>query len=72
MFKLPKRVTIYKVRIVYKSGYFHDFEARKFSIVPGKSIEWEHADNDNRPLWIGFDDVAAVYQVGYRKIWALK
>jgi hypothetical protein len=31
MFKLPKRVTIYKVRIVYKSGYFHDFEARQFT-----------------------------------------
>jgi hypothetical protein len=72
MFKLPKRVIIYKIRIVYKSGYFHDFEAREFTITPGKSINWTHADNGNRPLFIGFDEIAAVYQVGCRKIWTFQ
>jgi hypothetical protein len=42
MFKLPKRVTIYKVRIVYKSGYFHDFEETRRNTP-------EHPDEKKRP-----------------------
>jgi hypothetical protein len=59
--------TVYKVRIVYKSGYTHTFECVQFEIS-GNKITWESADiKRNRPIKIGFDDIAAVWQIGYRK-----
>jgi hypothetical protein len=59
--------TVFKLRIVYKSGYTHTFECVKFKIS-GNEITWECADSTrNRPIKIGVDDIAAVWQVGYRK-----
>lgn len=63
-----KRVTVYKVRVVYKSGYTHDFEATRFD-VKGGSYSWDNFANDNKPIQLGADDVAAVWQLGYRKVW---
>jgi hypothetical protein len=58
---------VFKVRIVYKSGYTHTFECVQFKIS-GNEITWECADSArNRPIKIGFDDIAAVWQVGHRK-----
>lgn len=58
--------TIFKVRIVYKSGYTHDFECTDFEISD-KIVSWKSVSEHNRPLKIGFDDIAAVWQIGHRK-----
>ena len=58
--------TVFLVRIVYKSGYTHDFECTDFTIS-GNKVSWESADEKNRPIKIGFNDIAAVWQVGHRK-----
>lgn len=58
--------TVFKIRVVYKSGYTHDFECTDFSIST-KEITWKGAANTNMPVKFGIDDVAAVWQVGYRK-----
>lgn len=57
---------VFKLRVVYKSGYTHDFEATKFKIVPGREAEWTPARHHNKPIHFGIDDVAAVWQLGHR------
>ena len=68
-----KLINIFTVRIVYKSGYTHDFEVTKFTIKGG-SYFWEHADDTNKPIQLGADEIAAVYQIGVRKklVWGIK
>lgn len=61
-----KLIPVYKIRVVYKSGYTHDFEATSFKIAFGTRVEWNAANADNAPIHIGFDDIAAVWQVGMR------
>lgn len=61
-----KLETIFRVRIVYKSGYTHDFECTDFEIS-GNKVTWASADEGNRPIKIGLDDIAAVWQIGHRK-----
>jgi hypothetical protein len=58
--------TVYKVRVVYKSGYTHDFECTDFEMASNQ-ITWSSASESNRPLKIGVDDIAAVWQIGHRK-----
>lgn len=58
---------IYTVRIVYKSGYTHDFEVTEFSIKGRGEYEWVAYDDMNKPVKIGPDDIAAVWQVGVRE-----
>jgi len=59
--------TVFKVRIVYKSGYTHVFECTHFEMAD-RQIIWECADTkNNRPIKIGVDDIAAVWQIGQRK-----
>lgn len=58
--------TVFRVRIVYKSGYTHDFECTDFEISRGQ-VNWASVSERNRPIKIGLDDIAAVWQVGYRK-----
>lgn len=65
--KLQKK-TFFKMRIVYKSGYTHDFWCTKFKIDRGMggsvSYSWHGELPSNRPLQFGADDVAAVWQIG--------
>jgi hypothetical protein len=61
-----KLETIFRVRIVYKNGYTHDFECTDFEIS-NSQVTWKSANERNRPIKIGLDDIAAVWQVGYRK-----
>ena len=68
--KKIKLEEIFKVRIVYKSGYTHDFEVKSFEITrlaTGPLYEWEPVDDHNKPLHIEVDEIAAVYQVGGRR-----
>ena len=57
---------VYKVRIVYKSGYTHTFECTDFEMT-NNQITWKSVSERNRPIKIGFDEIAAVWQVGYRR-----
>jgi hypothetical protein len=59
--------TVYKLRVIYKSGYATEFEVTKYSI--NKDIfQWTLADNTKvRPLHMNYDEVAAVWLVGERK-----
>jgi hypothetical protein len=59
--------TVYKVRVVYKGGHVQDFECMDFTILRDE-MRWEAASADGvKPLKIGVDDVAAVWQIGTRK-----
>lgn len=58
---------VYTVRIVYKSGYTHDFDILDFEIV-GQKYTWTPCDGQNKPLLLGIDDIAAVWQVGVREV----
>ena len=65
--QLIKTTNIFKIRIVYKSGYVHDFEVYSFTIKNGE-YSWRSADPlNNTPIALGVDDIAAVYQIGMRK-----
>jgi hypothetical protein len=60
----------FKIRVVYKSGYTHDFWVKSFN-TNGTSFTWDSVEVNNRPLMLGADDVAAVWQIDTRKrvIW---
>ncbi len=63
-----KLVPIYKIRIVYDSGYTHDFETYSFSYEQrhGVRFSWKSASDKNKPIYFGADNIIAVYQIGYR------
>lgn len=53
----------FMIRVIYKSGYTHDFPVYRFG-YDGRQFTWEAADQNNKPVVFGADEVAAVYQVG--------
>lgn len=61
----------FKVRVVYKSGYFHDFWTWKFDAQLGtgglKKAEWAHTDDANKPVFVNIDQIESVWQVGYKR-----
>lgn len=67
-----KLYTKYKIRIVYKSGYQHDFWVWKFSInyERGLEMKWNFCDDGNKPIDIAckLEDIEAVWQIGYKKV----
>ena len=71
--KLPKLITVFKVKINYKSGISEVFECTEFKIL-GKSLEWKSHDQRYKPLSIALgsvDNIESVWKVGFRKtiIW---
>lgn len=69
--KFFKRTVIFKVRVVYKSGYTHDFEVTAFEITKNatggiSAIHWNPIADRNKPVYIGLDEIVAVWQVGVR------
>lgn len=68
--KLPKIVTVFKIKINYKSGISEVFECSEFSIK-GKNLKWlVHSHKQYKPFDIAFssvDDIESIWQVGYRK-----
>lgn len=66
-FGLVRRVPIFKLKVVYKSGATHTFEVREFT-VKGGSWSWDSYDQTNKPIVFGVDDIAAVWQVGVRHV----
>ena len=62
---MVKLVTQFKIRVVYKSGYTHDFWALSFKIKNG-TYTWESAEVGNLPVELGAGEIAAVWQIGHR------
>jgi len=69
--KLPKLITVFKVKINYKSGISEVFECKKFTIKSDDSMTWEiYNAKKKKPIDITVNGVAgieSVWQVGYRK-----
>lgn len=63
----PETKTVFKVRIVYKSGYTHDAEFVKLKINGGV-WEWETFGEQNSPIIMGITEVAAVWQLSQREV----
>jgi hypothetical protein len=61
-----KLIPIFKIKIIYKSGATHEFEVYEFSLKNG-TYSWRPVDDRNKPIELGGAEVAAVWQVGYRK-----
>ena len=53
---------IYTVRVVYKSGYQHDFRVYYFKQT-AVGYEWEYVDDDNNPILLGMDNVESIWVV---------
>jgi hypothetical protein len=56
---------VFRIRIIYKSGYAQDFDCTKFKIGQG-GLTWKAVGSAN-PLAIGSDEIAAIWQLGVRK-----
>lgn len=66
-----KRVPIFKLKVIYKSGATHEFEVYSFTLSNGV-YKWESANDRNKPVELGGSEIAAVWQVGYRLVWRRK
>ncbi len=62
----PETRKIFTIRVVYKSGYVHDFDCYSFRMEQGKWL-WETVSSANRPLDLGMNDIAAVWQIGVKE-----
>lgn len=62
---------VFKIKIIYKSGATHEFEVTDFSYEETSGVtkvEWDSYSMENKPLRIGLEDIAAVWQVGVREV----
>lgn len=57
----------FKIRVVYKSGYYHDLWVWKFEIN-SERVTWSAVGHVNKPLKIGFNDISAVYQIAHKAV----
>jgi hypothetical protein len=64
---MANKKDVFTVRIVYKSGYTHDFDVFSFS-KEGRRYNMEFADPVKRPIDLGADEIAAIWQVGHKVI----
>lgn len=67
--KLPKLITVFKVKVNYKSGISEVFECTELKIQ-GKNLSWKSHDYHYKPLDIAFssvDNIESIWQVGFRK-----
>lgn len=60
-----KLETVFKLRVIYKSGATQDFEATEFSISQ-RTAKWTAVGNVH-PVALGLDEIAAVWRLGTRK-----
>lgn len=64
-----KRVPVFRVKVIYKSGTTHEFDAYEF-FWGGSSYKWKAASAQNKPIdFGGVAEIAAVWQVGVRFVW---
>lgn len=63
MLKRTKKVDAFKIRVIYKSGAMMDFDVLSLKITGG-DWTWENIPNAKiRPVRMGVDEVAAVWQL---------
>lgn len=62
---VTKIVDVFTIRVVYKSGYVHDFQAFYFSYQKYPSLcKWQAVDHSNKPLVVGSEEIESVWQIG--------
>jgi hypothetical protein len=57
---------VFKLRVIYKSGYAIDFEVTEYEISPSKA-SWTNANSKFRPINMNFEEVVSIWKVGQRK-----
>ena len=56
--------TKFLIRVVYHSGYFHEFWAYSFKMDSTEgSVSWKAVDAKNMPIFINYDRIECVYQI---------
>ena len=68
--KLPKLITVFKVKVNYKSGISEVFECTEFKIQ-GNDLSWKSHDYHYKPLSIALnpvDDIESIWQVGFSNV----
>ena len=58
--------TVFKLRVIYKSGYTIDFEVTKYEIGLS-TASWTNANDKFRPINLNYEEVASIWKVGERK-----
>jgi hypothetical protein len=58
--------TVFKLRVIYKSGYAIDFEVTEYTIS-SDSAKWTNACEKHRPIHMNYDEVASIWKVGQRR-----
>lgn len=63
-----KFTPIFKIRIVYTTGYVHDFWCYSF-IIRSTGCTWKPVDISNKPIdmYHSREQVVAIWQVGTRR-----
>lgn len=62
--------TVYKIKVIYKSGASMEFECISFSVhdtASSRKIEWQ-SYGDVKPLMLNAEDVSSVWQLGSRTV----
>ena len=69
-----KIINVFTVRVMYKSGTTIDFECTKFDIkIDGSNTEFSwKAYKPKKPILLGISEIAAVWQIGVRKVITFK
>jgi len=56
--------TKFLIRVVYQSGYAHDFWVYSFEMDRADvSVTWEVVDPKSRPIFINYERIECVYQI---------
>ncbi len=63
---MKEKVTVYTVKIIYKSGASIEFDVTAFAYNNG-TYTWTAFNEKMKPIRLGADEVAAVWQVGARE-----
>lgn len=59
-------MTIFTIKVNYKSGISHTFDVTEFSIAGG-AWKWKNVDDQNKPILLGVDNIESVWQVGIKE-----
>lgn len=59
-------MTIFTIKVNYKSGISHTFDVTEFSIE-GNSLTWVSVDKQNKPVLLGVENIESVWQVGIKE-----
>lgn len=62
--------TVYKIKIIYKSGASMEFECVSFSVDfsgSKRTFEWQ-SYGDVKPIMLSAEDVSSVWQLGSRTV----